>query len=534
MGKSKKQVSGKGKTSGKANDTVCKTKRDFLTKKLKRLSRNPVFATIISVLTLVIAFLAYKYGASEKTLQEIKSSMNSGIASIIETMNGLESSRLNRIDPERTAVTFQTGMEQYESHRYTAAVASFEEAVSEQEKLSGADSWEVGNTYCMLGLSRVYAGDVLSADGHDAVSAFQTARVIFERKGDLLGIAKCDYYLAFAYLSMGSNYLNTVLEYLQNSTNELSSYCPPEAVQLAYQMPSGERMIKSTFDNGLSLEENAELVCRLCLFYSWMQKDCELLGRFYFTARQPEQAVEQFNKALELNSSLLQAESMILTIQGDSVADAELHSFLDTVKESGGILSDTVTVEMFNTSGGEGESTETGYTLTVARSTDIASLLTRRAVSVFVMGKEERAIADCRLALDIWNSVPFSERTNASFTYTYLALASLYPSQWVIETSKIPEEKRQELLGYMEYAIQIERELMGADSVRYANILYSRGMIRIILEEYEAGLNDWREAYSICVKKGDAENAGFIKGEIENVSNDLDMTNLTTDWFNDN
>lgn len=529
---------------GKSNKTKPSVKRKgqvkrpesllerFLTCKTLSNTKKTIYIEILSVILAVIgipvAVVSCAVGSSSKGQQDTIASINNGITAVIDT---IEKAGENTIDPEKAALSFQAGIDLYDSHLYENAEKMFIDAIQGQEIITGASSVEVGNAYCMLGLTRIYLNKIDAGNGEDAITALKIARTIFERNEDPLGIAKCDYYLAMAYYRMSDPHMNIALEYAQKCANELSAYCPEDALQISYTADHSTLLFSAFIENEKPLEENAAQMNRLCQFYYWMQKTYSILGRIFFSVGEPERAFQCYNQAIEQNACLYYALHALTSLQNQDVLSYDMQELIKTLIISDSEEENSILVKYYSTEKLTPE-LEDGFLCRISSSSENATLLTNRAMVEYVLDYPENTLEDCADALAVWKKLPTTQRDNISFTYAYLSLAELGPNGSTINAGEFPEEKKKEILENIDLAVYYEQELLGTESIRYANLLYTRGMFRIMFFEL-VGLDDWRDAYNICMQLEDYSNASFIRSAMQNAYEVFfEGTQGFEDWIN--
>jgi hypothetical protein len=170
------------------------------------------------------------------------------------------------------------------------------------------------------------------------------------------------------------------------------------------------------------------------------------------------------------------------------------------------------------------------------------------------LGYIDESIADCEQALEIWHKLPYSDRTNISYTYIYLSIAKLLSSNTVqivsnseldslndIDNSYLQDlskSEAEEMLGYMNSAVSYDREFYGESSgainARLAYSLEFRAIVQTICEKYEEALEDTYEAYTIYMRisQDDSERIQLVKNRLETLYEIIDETGIDfEDWL---
>ena len=460
-----------------------------------RTTKRAAIATALVALVLIAVILFTQYINSWKQLEQLNKGiqlLNDGFQSIREGQNSILA--INEIDPEKAAITYKSGMESYRGQQYGTAAKQFEEAIAEQEKITGAGSSEVGRIHCMLGLSRIYSGNVFKDNGNDAISAFNRAIQIFKQNNDLLDLARCYYFLGTAYFEPDDMHLNRAKEQVENSIKLLDEYYSEEGKLLVY-----------SFDNNTELRfftdsYDYETIYRASNYYHLLQEDYNLLGKIAQKSDSYSDAFYYYNKALKMNALFLNADYALASCDySDSVEinNSEIKSYLNG-KTVGTILesSKKIKVYSFDVENSQINFEEFTYEQVYA-SADTATILTNRAMSEITLGQAEIAAEDCSDAIDIWNELPFSSRTNISYSYNSLVLSYL----GIAEKSKDPEayleEREQELKDYVDTAVTYDLELYGTTHPRTAYSYETKGVVYSVFGEKDIAIESYQEAVKI-------------------------------------
>ena len=472
------------------------------------MKRNPVFIIlgllIISILGAVIG------NAIDKSNKSLNDSPDS------KQFVSEQSISIGDISPEKASLLYETGMASYNDHQFGAAAKQFEDAIAEQEKITGVDSTDVGIVYCMLGLSRIYTGNTFKDDGNDAVSALTCAIQIFKQNNATFELALARFYLGTAYFESGEEYLNRAKEQVDNSITALKEYCPnPTPVNIFSVESSG-------FDNSPT-SEDCESIYRSCRFYKLLQEDYNLLGKILSRRRDYVfDSFYYFNYALLDNSALVAADYALATcvIRDSDEINQKIGDYMQgRTPES--ILANTIDIKIYSTDVETRKFNPAYFKMKRVYPSDAtATVLTNRAMSEVTLNHPEEAAEDCMTAISIWEQLPFSSRANISYAYYNLTLSHLMRAQASDDPLSYLQEIEVELKNYADAALTYDIEFFGETHVRTAQSYESKGKTYYIFGETEIAEQCFQEAKSIYTKWGYDEKAQDCEDMLKQINSE--------------
>ena len=397
------------------------------------------------------------------------------------------------INPEKAALSYKTGLQLFKETLFGSAAKEFEKAITEQEKITGVDSFEVGIVYLMLGLSRHYSGNSIRDDGGDAVSAITCAIQIFEQQKDYLDLAYAYNIQGIVFFDKGEEYSIRAKEQAINSVNALMRYAP-EAINVV------ETYIDSigTSSSCFSEPYDYDSLYRACSSLLILQDNYELLGLISWQGNDFSEAFYYLNLALVTDSCLASADSALATYEHSS--DEELNEaisfYLSFKQEYIDARKKQVKIYMVNS---KEDDVDCGSFVIgdIYFSVGTASILTSRAKTELDLGFPEIALSDYLDAEIIWKTFPEGERYNISSTYRGLALTILKIAETANDSKSGLNERKKEIMEYTDLAIYYDKQLYGESFPRTASSLQVKGFICLAYNDNEDAIQCYQEAKNI-------------------------------------
>ena len=456
----------------------------------------------ITILAIILSILGTVFTHKKQSLNE-KAHDYLALQESILIMNG--------ITPEKAAISYNTGLESYREHQFRSAAEQFSQAIDEQERITGADSSEVGEIYAMLALSRIYSLNILEDNANDAVSAINRAIQIFQRKGNKLELARCYYIRGIAYFEADDSHLNRALQQVKMSIETLGDYFPENVTVLTVSYNDTE--LQLYFDY-----YDYESIYRACRYYELLQKNYDLLGKIKFKEGDISSALYDFNLALKTNSNLVDADYALATCDlSDRVEinNDEIKEYLQD-KSNGSILQNTTRIKVYTTEKDKKNVDFGTYkNLLVYSSSDTATWLTNRAMSELVMGSTGIALEDCTSAIGIWDQT--SNKSNISYSYIYLALSHLAIAAKAVDSSSYLEENKDVLQFYVDSAVTYDEDLWGPFHPRTAYSYETRGGVYYAIGETDIAIESYQNAIEIYDKLNDNHRIRFCQERIAEI-----------------
>lgn len=467
-----------------------------LRKSIKRHKVRIIVSILLVILLLtMIAAIVDKY-QNRYSHSEHLQTMNNGYQYDLATQDSILG--MNKISPEKASISYNAGIDSYREQQYGTALHFFEEAVDEQEAITGSGSTEVGKIYCMIGLSRIYTQQAVTDGGDDAISAFNLARQIFLQNGDNISLAHCYYFKGIAYFEDETKQFNRSIEEVNNSIGVLRDY-----------LPNGEWSPEKLIDI-----QNCDECYRLSKCLELFEKDYDLLGRITTMSGNPSSAFYYFNRALEASGievNIYHSLYDFLDSNDVDIADEDIMAYLASIEEE-----NTVKIKVYSSdSTSMRVSVDDFNTVSVYENAETATLLTNRAMSELNLLHFENAVEDCQEAIHIWEKLPFSSRTNISYAYNYLAQALIGVASNEPDPQAYLAEKEQELIDYVEAAVQYDNEMYGPEHSRTAYSYEIKGGINYAIGKSEIAIQSYKTALDIYEKLGVDDAAQFCREQIE-------------------
>ena len=458
-----------------------------------------IFGIIVSIIGIVVSHSDSKSGS-----QQLEKLYN-----IQDNFFGLWS-----VDPAKATLSYATGMELYNLKEYEWAAAKFRDALNDQEKLKGGDSIDVGKIYALLGLSELYS----VTDSEKAIADLTSARKIFESNNDLIHVAWCYYYLATMYFENGADNLNLANEAVDCSIKAANQFCSDGVRLISYRFE--DKSISFPEDYDLSKLYMSARYCEL------MQNLCNLRGKISFAAGNINESVQYFNMALEYCSKWSTCHYYLDIVLGsENGANGEDYSeiieYIDQIRAPE-VLNNLIDVKIYEFNNGLYDR-ELFFTVSVLRGSDTATFLTNRAMGELRMQNYSDAIFDCDVALSIWDTLPYSQRSVISDTYTCLALSELAEGK----------KNGNEIIKYFDYAVSYDRELFGAN-IRTAKSFENRGNANCEFQEFDLALKDYLEAYCIYLDIGEHTSAQTVRDQMEEIYSAIQDYGTFDEWLTRN
>lgn len=421
-----------------------------------------------------------------------------------------------KIDPIKAVMSYNTGVELYNSYHFESAAVQFERAITEQEMITGAGSTEVGIIYYMLGLSRLYAMHILDNSGEDAISALNHAIQIFEKCGDTFKLARCYYQLGIAYFETGGTHLNRAVEQVNHSIQVLKDYHPDEV--LMYRISDQDSNSLDYYMNAFC--DDYETIYRDRNYFMLLQDNYHLMGKI--CSRLPdmdETSFYFFNLALDMSANLFAVDyAFALCVSSDRVKieNAEIKEYVEQLDFDS--LDKTETIKIYSCEEEDGViviDVDQYEQITVCASVDTATLLTNRAMSEDNYGFYILAAEDCMTAFEIWDQIPYSSWGNKSYTYSNMIIAQIGIAVNTDDFKTSLAEKKEELVDYADTAAMLDTDFWGESHIRTAYSYETRGYLFTALEELDTAIKSYEKAAAIYEAAGDEERAQSCRDMVD-------------------
>lgn len=483
-------------------------------KNLKTIATKSILALLaISLAVALSIFIIKRVENSTKALSDNLQFLFDGVNNSIAQIE--KQPTIKGISEERAAISYKTGMASYNEHQYGSAINQFQEALAEQEIITGASSSEVGHVYCMIGLSKIYNGQSTEDDGDDALSALNRAIQIFKENGNTLDLARCYYYFGVAFFEAAPSELNRAMEQVKKSIDALDVYWPDSKT---ISTSAGDDVALQLLNHYYS---DYKMIYRACNYYELLQKNYDLLGKIFFSGGDNTSALLYFNLALEANVYFRSSDYALATCDFSERIEIKEDEIKDYIKEKsvGSISEDSIEILLYSHNVGLDQiDTQIKKKQLAYCSADTATWLTNRAMSLLSSGYYIEAEEDCSAAITVWESLPFSSRANASYSYLYHAISQIGIASASKDSTAYLEEIKDELKNHADAAVTIDTGLWGPEHPRTAFSYETKASIYLALGENDIAIQDYQEAARIYETLGNREAAQFCqerKSEIE-------------------
>ena len=529
MGKKKQKRHHQRKVKGGKSNTRSLSK--FSIK--KTISKHPVLSTI--GMTVVAGFILYLiiamiFGqeASEKTAKEgiaLTQEQNDLLRELIGLSRGSDllfedtDTPLTYLGANKTmSPKYEAGLVLYDNGEYENAAIAFEQAIGEQEKISGVNSNEVGVILRKLGKARVEAGKIVSDDGNGAIDAFSLALAIFRSNdnNDMdLGVAFCYNDIAQAYSNISDDhYSQLAINNAEKSINEILKFFGPEKFSIDVFS-----LLDGVYDYG-SIIQGIDYyeTYLLSLCSSILSDNFYLLGGIIDDSRDYQAAsLYVYNNALKfaIYRELLWGSlvSMAKTT-GTELDDEEIEEIIQQIQiideERNGepiqikVFDIDINGSDFKNFGLNDLDFDSYHMYSMYASADLAMILTSRAAPELFLGYQDQASEDCNNALKMWERIGFPERWHIASTYIGMAALSCH------------ESDLQKFKEYTNSAISYDRILYGNYSLAVAADYYFQGIsYMLVFEDYVAAKDSLVQAQSIYLECNDKQKAEKMEQLIE-------------------
>ena len=473
--------------------------------------RDMVIAVAGTVLAAFIIYLILGPEASEKTVKNIEGHIEK-IDSMLDRYESNLSCFLPKIDEGEAGVLFQTGIKLYNEKQFESAASIFKDALSEQKKLTGADSDEVGIVFLMLGLSRLYAGNSITNNSDNVIIPLTSAQAIFEENDNQLMLAASYLYFATAYFEMGESYMNHAIENIRLWRNKINE-CLPSDVKVKVEKMDGD-IIKPHV-----ISENVESLYLFSKYLFWEQEGLDLTGRIYYRLGDYYHAFVLFNEALYSSVKKWVVDTSLASIDTNELSENIIVYIQDL--DSNDVLNQSCSI--YKNSDAETNSLGELQHIYLPISSQSATYLTNRAMSEISLGYPEEATIDCEDALKIWNRLPYSDRNNIAQTYINLSFAIIIDHIEEINTGAYPEEEKIILFNYLQSAVKADKEMFGEKHIRTAYSFETLGFAQMVFGDYESSSNSYQNANDIYREEGDTDNVKRIEAVLEMLASNPEL-----------
>ena len=449
-----------------------------------------IIAIIVAVTIGIVNYIQGERAASEATLNSIYT--------VVDQYFG--------IDPTKAALSYTTGMDLYSRHEYSLAMEQFRQAVTDQEKITGADSIEVGKVYSMLGLSETYS----LTNRDNAISDFTKALNIYESHDEKMLASHCYYCIAEWYFESGTDHLNLAQENVQSSITVAQEIISEEILW-------AEQTVDQITLRFPAQQYDADTLYKSSRYCEIMQDNYDLLGKINQMIGNSNTAFYYFNIALDLNSQWVSIYPRLLVlVDTDSKDKSEIADYIGYLN-SLDMLNNLCTVRIYHNDSGYYEDLlpRQYKTLSVFSSSNIATYLTNRAMSECCLQCTDEAILDCEKALTMWNGLPYSERTNISDTYIYLAIAKTGDSDGSIDFDTFSVEKQKDIINDLNCAVEYAEELYGKDSPKTAYTYEKLGETYALFQQADEAIYYFDKALQLYLESGNTNVADYIQERID-------------------
>ena len=412
---------------------------------------------------------------------------------------------------------FKEGIELYNQHKFTEACDRFNESIKARETSGDTGSEKLADSYLNLGLSELYAN--IEYDKRGAIAALNSAKGIYEEKGNDYQVAYCYFVIGTAYFEMGYSNLDSAV---QNAKKCIAIMNPTAELKMDSEIPW---LYFSYEDRKDSIQRNDyEAIYGLCQYSELTSDVYGLLGKIYTREEQFGESFKFLNWALLNEAYLLDNLAVLSECNLPLFGKKEIKTYIEYNRvylqnDRSVSVKFHLNDEFEQEDDGKAESKDIEYSLPA--STETATLLTNRGMIECVFGYYRWAIDDCKTALRVWDT--YETIHNNSIAYTYLYLARSMLEGGIGEYS--------EILAYIDKAININLELCGRNHPNTAYTYEIKGLFYKIQNDPEEALKYFYDAYEIYDNLGDWEQKGMVKEEMEKVYELLDTEQSFDEWL---